>query len=68
MIGSKRYYIGKDNKIHYRRVIKMSQGKDDLYYFFQDGCVKTVGIPARYVSDDANKLRGVTWREEDINE
>lgn len=65
MIGSKRYYIGRDNKLHYRRVIRVSQGKNGLIYFFQDGCTKDVGIPEKYIDADYRNLVGIRWEEED---
>ena len=65
MIGSMRYYIDRDNKIHYRRVIKMAQGKSGLVYFFQDGCTKDVGIPEKYIDADYRNLVGIRWEEED---
>lgn len=65
MIGSKRYYIDRDNKLHYRRVIRVSQGKNGLIYFFQDGCAKDVGIPEKYIDADYRNLVGIRWEEED---
>jgi hypothetical protein len=50
-------YFTKEDKIHFRKIIKLAYGPDGEVAVFEDGCVKKIGIPVSQLYHTIEELK-----------